>query len=58
MPGYVFWPGINVELCETCDVYNKFSARQPSEILKNALVSTKPWDTLAADIFEFQGKYF
>ena len=50
----VFWPGINVdirELCETCEICKKISARQSSETLKNDLVSTKPWDTLAADTF-------
>ena len=56
---YVFWPGINAyikELCEICEICKKFSVRQPSETLKHDLVSTKPWDTLAADIFELQGK--
>ena len=57
----VFWPGINAnirELCETCDLCTKFSARQPSETLKNDQASAKCWDTLAGDVFEFQGKLF
>ena len=57
----VFWPGINgdnKELCKNCEICNKFSTRQPSESLKNDLVCTKPWDTLACDLFEFQGKLF
>ena len=45
----VFWPGINrdiKQLCEICEICNKFSARQLSESLKNNLVCTKPWDIL------------
>ena len=37
------WPGINgdiKQLCDSCEIYNKFSARQPSESLKNDLVCT------------------
>ena len=58
---YVFWPGINEDikqLCKNCKIWNKFSTRQPSESLKNDLVCTKLWDTLACDLFEFQGKLF
>ena len=57
----VFWPGINGDikhLCKRCENCNQFSARQPSESLRNDLVCTKPWDTLACDLFEFQGKLF
>ena len=57
----VHWPEINTDIRELCEMYKickKYSARQPSETLKNDLVSTKPWDTIAADIFEFQRKLF
>ena len=55
----VFWPGINgdiKQLCESCEIFNKFSARQPSESLRKDLVCTKPWNTLACDLFESHGK--
>ena len=32
--------------------------KQPSESLRNDLVCTKPWDTLACHLFEFHGKLF
>ena len=57
----VFWPGINrdiKQLCDNCEICNNFSARPPSESLKNDLVCTKPWNTLACDLFEFQKKLF
>ena len=57
----IFWPGIygNIkQLYKTCEICNKFSTRQPPESLKNDLVCTKPWNTLAYDLFEFQGKLF
>ena len=53
----VFWPGINGEikqLCNNCGILT----RHPSESLKNDLVCTKTWNTLASNLFEFQGKLF
>ena len=35
---HVFWPGINgdiKQLCDNCEICNKFSSRQPSGSLKN-----------------------
>ena len=40
------------------EICNKFSVRQPSQCLKNDLVYTKPWDTLACAPFEFHGQLF
>ena len=57
----VLWPVINGDIkqvCESCEICNKFSARQQSESLRNDLVCTKPLDTLARDLFEFHGKLF
>ena len=57
----VFWPGINgdiKQLCNNCEICNKFATRQQSESLENHLVCIKPWDTLACDLFEFHGKLF
>ena len=57
----VFWPGINgdiKQLSNNCEICNKFLIRQPSESLKNDLGFTKPWNTLACDLFEFLGKLF
>ena len=57
----VFWPGINgdiKQLCDNCEICNKFMTRQLYESLKHDLVCTKPWNTLACDLFEFQGKLF
>ena len=57
----VFWPGLNgdiKQLCKSCEVCSKFSAKQPSESLRNDLVCTKLWDTLAWNLFEFHGKLF
>ena len=58
---FVFWPGINEEikqLCENCEICKKILTRHLSESLKNDLVYTKHWDTLACGLFEFQGKLF
>ena len=58
---YVFWPEINgdiKQLCENCDIYKKFLTRQPSESLKNDFVCTKPLNTLACDLSEFQENLF
>ena len=55
----VFWPGINggiKQLCNNCEICNKFSTRQPSESLKNDLVCAKPWGTLACDLLNSMGK--
>ena len=57
----VFWPGIKgdiKQLCKNCEICNKFLTTQPSKSLKNYLVCTKSWGTLACDFFEFQGKLF
>ena len=52
----VFWD--IKQLCERCEICNKFSATKPSESLRNDLVCTKPWDTLACNLFEFHEKLF
>lgn len=57
----VFWPGISrdiremVKACEQCNKYQqaqqKLSAIQPE-------LSTRPWEKLGTDIFEFNGSKY
>ena len=58
----VFWPGINrdiKQIYKRCEIWNKFSAKKPSESYRNDLVCTTPWeDTLACDLYEFHRKLF
>ena len=56
-----FWPNMNwdieAHLSECCSCAT-FQEKQPTETLLNDPVSTKPWNALAMDNFDFYGKHY
>ncbi|XP_063360590.1 uncharacterized protein K02A2.6-like [Cydia amplana] len=59
--GVMWWPGMARDVeravlaCETCQRHRAAPAREP---LQPHDVPERPWQVLAADIFEFKGKLF
>ena len=57
----LYWPALTkdvtnlVERCSSCQSFQNYQQR---EILLNVLPSSKPWTSLASDIFEFDGKSY
>ena len=57
----VFWPGLTADiiaLISNCPAFQKFQSKQPPEALRNDLLITQPWTSLATDIFELNGKSY
>ena len=56
-----FWPNMNRDIeahlseCQPCAT---FQEKQPTETLLNDPVSTRPWNALEMDNFDFNGKYY
>lgn len=56
----VYWPGINndiLKLCETwyaCDVHHENNRK----LLETHNVLSKPWQAIASDLFDVQGKQY
>ena len=56
-----FWPNINQDIeshlleCHPCAI---FQEKQPKETLLNDPISSKPWNALAMDNFDFSGKHY
>lgn len=57
----MWWPGMTADIarvvldCETCQ---RHRADNPREPLRPHAVPERPWEVLAADIFDYQGKHF
>ena len=50
----IFWHGINKdieELVSSCSICQKYGSAQPSETLRPHEISSRPWQTIAADLF-------
>ena len=55
------WPGLTKDvtnLIEKCNSCQSFQNHQQREALLNVLSSSKPWTSLASNIFKFDGKSF
>lgn len=59
--GVMWWPGMSADIeravlaCETCQRHRVGQAREP---LQPHAMPQLPWEVIAADIFEFNGKQF
>ena len=56
----IFWPGINLDiknLISRCDECQKFQNKQPQDFNKSRVILA-PWDTVASDLFEFNGRIY
>ena len=56
-----FWPNMNRDIeahLSECHPCATFQGKQPKETLLNDPVSTKPWNALAMDNFDFNGKHY
>ena len=56
-----FWPNMNQDIEEhlsECCPCATFQEKQPTETLLNDPVSTQPWNALAMDDFDFNGKHY
>ena len=56
-----FWPNMNWDIeahLSKCHPCATFEEKQPTESLLNDPVSTKPWNALAMDNFDFSGKHY
>ena len=55
----VYWPGINADLKEyigQCDVCNQYGQKQQKETLITHELTDRPWEKIAIDLFECDGK--
>ena len=58
---HVFWPGMTSQIkdfvsrCETCQT---FSRKQQRETLHQELPPDRPWQEVACDLFELEGKHY
>ena len=56
-----FWPNMNRDIefhLSECCLCATFQEKQPKETLLNDPISTKPWNALAMDNFDFNGKHY
>ena len=56
-----YWPGLNTaikSICQSCETCLQYAARQDKQEIGLVPDCSESWETLATDIFEFQGKFF
>ena len=57
----VFWPGMTADInaqISNCSACQKFQTKQPTQTLRNELLTTQPCTCLATDIFEYGVKSY